>query len=216
MTTRILFLASTAAITLSALPAFAQDVPTRPATPLEPAGTPAAPQTEAEAEADADAGEDIVVVGQRERGSVPGDIQPEQVLRPADIRGYGAGSLTDLLADLGPQLGSGRGQAGGQPVVLLNGRRISGFREIGNYPPEAIERVDILPPEAAQQLGFNAEQRVINFVLRRRFNAVTAEIEGGGATQGDRFTTEDEISLLRIQRDKRFNLALVYDALTPV
>lgn len=179
--------------------------------PAEPAQVPSA-----EAEDEGEVGTEITVTGQRERGSVPGDIPPEQVLRPADVRAYGVSSLSDLLTELAPQLGSGRGSEGGMPVVLLNGRRISGFREIGNYPPEAIERVDILPPEAAQQLGYRAEQRVINFVLRRRFNAVTAEIQGGGATQGDRFTTQDEASLLRIMRDKRVNVSLNYSAQTPV
>ena len=176
-------------------------------------------QTPAPTAADdaADDGDDVIeVVGQRERGSVPGDIQPEQTLRPADIRAYGVSSLTDLLTELGPQLGSGRGQEGGQPVVLLNGRRISGFREISTYPPEAIERVDILPPEAAQQLGYRAEQRVVNFVLRRRFNAFTAEAEGGGATQGDRFSTELQGGLLRIMRNRRLNLNLNYEADTAV
>ena len=165
---------------------------------------------------DGEVGAEITVTGQRERGSVPGDIQAEQVLRPADIRAYGAGSLTDLLTELAPQLGSGRGAGGGQPVVLLNGRRISGFREISSYPPEAIERVDILPPEAAQQLGYRADQRVINFVLRRRFNAVTAEVEGGGATAGDRYTADIDAALLRIMRDKRLNLAVELDARTPI
>ncbi|WP_294336127.1 TonB-dependent receptor [uncultured Sphingomonas sp.] len=188
-------------------PAAAQHTPTPTPTPL------AAPVV---VEDDIEPATEVTVVGQRERGSVPGDIQPEQVLRPADVRAYGVSSLNDLLTELAPQLGSGRGSEGGMPVVLLNGRRISGFREIGNYPPEAIERVDILPPEAAQQLGYRAEQRVINFVLRRRFNAVTAEVQGGGATQGDRYTTRDEASLLRIMREKRVNVALNYTGQTPV
>ena len=32
-------------------------------------------------------------------------------------------------------------------IFLVNGRRISGFREIRGIPPEAIERFDILPEE---------------------------------------------------------------------
>ncbi|MBN2971074.1 hypothetical protein JW805_03470 [Roseomonas aeriglobus] len=218
-------LAQTAAVTPTPVTPQAPAVPATPSdastttvvqetpTPTQTQTPPAAP---VEPEDEADIATEVTVVGQRERGSVPGDIQPEQVLRPADVRAYGVNSLSDLLNELAPQLGSGRGTEGGMPVVLLNGRRISGFREIGNYPPEAIERVDILPPEAAQQLGYRAEQRVINFVLRRRFNAVTAEVQGGGATQGDRYTTQDEVSLLRIMRDKRVNVSLNYTAQTPV
>ncbi|MGJ3629017.1 hypothetical protein AB5I41_23055 [Sphingomonas sp. MMS24-JH45] len=47
-----------------------------------------------------------------------------------------------------PQTRSGRG-AGGPPVVLVNGRRVSGFQEIRDLPTEAIQRVDILPEEVA-------------------------------------------------------------------
>ncbi|SOB78560.1 hypothetical protein SAMN06297144_0066 [Sphingomonas guangdongensis] len=168
------------------------------------------------AEGEGDEGEVIEVVGQRERGSVPGDVQPEQVLRPADIRSYGVSSIAELLTELAPQTGGGRGREGGQPVVLLNGRRISGFREIRDLPTEAIERTEILPPEAAQQLGYRADQRVVNIVLRRRFNAITAELSGGGATDGDRYTGQAEANLVRIARDRRLSVNLEYQGQTPV
>lgn len=197
-------------------PAFAQQ--SVPETPTPPSGASVpAPEDDAVAqEGEAETGTEVTVVGQRERGSVPGDIQPEQVLRPGDIRSYGVNSISDLIAELSPQLGSGRGTAGGQPVLLLNGRRISSFRQISNYPAEAIERTEILPPEAAQQLGYRAEQRVINIVLRRRFNSLEAEVRGGAATGGDRYSTQDKAGLLRIMRDKQLNLTLNYSGQTPV
>ncbi|MFX5252973.1 hypothetical protein ABTD06_19685, partial [Acinetobacter baumannii] len=77
-----------------------------------------------------------------------GDIPPEQQLGPADIRSYGVNSVAELLTELAPQTYSGRG-GGGAPVVLLNGKRISGFQEIRDLPTEAIARVDILPEEVA-------------------------------------------------------------------
>ncbi len=152
-------------------------------------------------------GEDIVVTGEL-RGAVPGDVKPEVVLNPADIRAYGTGSLAELLTELEPQTRSGRGRGGGGPVLLLSGRRISGFGEIRDIPPEAIERIDILPEEAALKLGYRADQRVVNIVLRRRFRSITAEAD---ATVTGRAGQDLEASMLRLNRDGRINLNLQYE-----
>lgn len=179
----------------------------------------------ADAQADPDAaigadddviGEEISVVGQRQRGAVPGDIEPEVQFNAADIRSFGVGSVSELLTELAAQTASARGRDGGRPVMLLNGRRISSFAEIRDLPTEAIERVDILPEEAALRLGYRADQRVVNMVLRRRFRAITGEVQGGGATAGDRYTAAADATLLRISRDRRFNVNLHYDGATPV
>ncbi len=153
-------------------------------------------------------GPDIVVRGSRSQpGAVIGDIPADQQLGPADIRSYGVSSVADLLAELAPQTRSGRG---GAPVVLLNGRRISGFTEIRDLPTEAILRVDILPEEVALKYGYRADQRVVNFVLRPRFRAVTGEIEGRVATAGGRATPQAELDVLKISRGGRINLHLEY------
>ena len=76
------------------------------------------------------------------------------------------------------------GAVGGRPIVLLNGLRISGFREIRDLPPEAIERMEILPEEVALKYGYAADQRVVNIVLRRRFNSTNVELRGRAATDG--------------------------------
>ncbi len=156
-------------------------------------------------------GDEIVVTGEL-RGAVQGDVKPEAVLGPADIRAYGAGSIAELLTELEPQTRSGRGRGGeGGPVLLLSGRRISSFAEIGNIPPEAIERIDILPEEAALKLGYRADQRVVNFVLRRRFRAITAEVDGSIATAGGRDGQDIELSMLRISPDQRINATVEYE-----
>lgn len=141
-------------------------------------------------------------------GAAVGDIQPDIQLSPAEIQSYGVSSVADLLSALSPQLGSNRGRGGEAPVVLLNGRRISGFREVRDLPTEAIMRVDILPEEAALAYGYSADQRVINFVLRRRFEAITAEVGGGGPTAGGQTQTSAELSQVRIRGDNRLNLVL--------
>ncbi|MFL6747729.1 MAG: TonB-dependent receptor plug domain-containing protein [Sphingomicrobium sp.] len=129
-------------------------------------------------------GEEIVVQGQRPRGSVVGDIPAENVLNSRDIRATGATSIDELLDSVASQIGSARGRSGGRPIVLLNGQRISGFREIRDLPPEAIERMEILPEEVALKYGYAADQRVVNIVLRRRFNSTNVELRGRGATDG--------------------------------
>ena len=162
-------------------------------------------------EEDEDAG-DIIVTGVRRPlpGAVPGPIEPEVQLDRREIRAYGAGSLNELLDALSPQTQSGRGRGGERPVVLLNGRRISSFAEIRDIPPEALQRVDILPEEAALQLGYRADQRVVNFVLRRRFRAITTEAQYGFATEGGRPSYGGQGNILRINRDGRWNLGGEY------
>lgn len=177
--------------------------------------TPTAGSQEAEPEAD-DAGEDIVVTGSRKLpGSVIGDIPPDQTLGAADIRSYGVSSVSDLLNELSPQTTSGRGQ-GGAPVVLLNGRRISGFQEIRDIPTEAIQRVEILPEEVSLKYGYSADQKVVNIVLRRRFRAATLEAADRVPTAGGRNDAQGEADLLAIRRDTRTNLHLEYERATPL
>ncbi|WP_106640142.1 TonB-dependent receptor plug domain-containing protein [Allosphingosinicella vermicomposti] len=199
----------TALVALSA-PALAQDQ------------KPAAEQTSAEVEGAAteaaiegeDDGEAIVVTGRAPRGQVIGDIPPEVTLDARDIRSYGAGNIAELLEELSPQTQSGRGRGGGQPVTLLNGRRISGFQEIRNIPPEALERVEILPEEVALKYGYRADQRVVNFVLRERFRAVTGEVEAGVPTAGGRGEYEVDANYLRLGGDARLSLDAEYERQT--
>ena len=152
-------------------------------------------------------GEAIVVTGVR-RGSVVGDIPPENVLGSRDVRATGATDITELLEALAPQIGSARGRGGERPVLLLNGKRISSFREMRDIPTEAIERVEILPEEVALKYGYRADQRVVNIVLRERFRSTVTRAEGSAATEGGYFGGEADATRLMISRDGRttFNL----------
>jgi hypothetical protein len=156
--------------------------------------------------------EAIVVVGQRARGSVIGDIPPENSLGSRDIRATGATSIQELLDAIAPQIGSARGRGGEAPVLLVNGRRISGFRELRDIPPEAIERVDILPEEVALKYGYRADQRVVNFVLRRRFNSTAARADGEAATEGGYQAGLGDLTRFSIRGDTRTTLNLHAEA----
>lgn len=151
---------------------------------------------------------EVVVTGQRPRGSVQGDISPDIVLDAEQLRAYGAGNIAELLQALEPLTRSNRGRADAGPILLVNGRRISGFREIQGIPFEAIERTEILPEEVALTYGYTADQRVVNFVLKAQFRAVTAQGIVRGPTQGGRISTEVESNLFRIQDGDRWSFDL--------
>ena len=138
-------------------------------------------------------------------GAVLGDIPPEETFTAADVRSFGVSSITDLLSELTPQTTSG---LGGDPVVLLNGRRISGRGEIRDIPTEAIQRVEILPEEVALKYGYSADQKVVNIVLRQRFRAQTIEGQVGGSTAGGQLNEQANYSQLRLNRQGRTNLAV--------
>ena len=126
----------------------------------------------------------IVVTGSKLPGSVVGDIPPENTLTSQDIRATGATDINELLDAIAPQTGSSRGRGGARPVMLLNGQRISSFRELRDIPTEAISRVEILPEEVALKYGYSADQRVVNFVLRSRFRSTAAMLRGQASTEG--------------------------------
>jgi len=181
MTARRYLLVSTALAFGVAAPAAAQDPAAEPPPPSQPAAVaqPAAAQPIDEFDED-----DIVVTGQR-RGIVIGDIPPENVLNARDIRATGATSISELLEAIAPQIGSARGRGGGgRPIMLLDGQRVSGFRELRDIPTEAILRVEVLPEEVALKYGFRADQRVVNIVLRPRFRSTVAAIQPRVATEG--------------------------------
>jgi iron complex outermembrane recepter protein len=192
---------------LAATPALAQQ-----AAPLaaQPAEQPAEGGTLTEGEVD-----EIVVTAERVRGQVQSASAPVLELDQAQVQAYGAASIADLVAQLSPQIGSGRGR-GGRPVFLVNGQRISNFREIGRYPPESVRKVEVLPEEVAVKFGFQPDQRVINFILQDNFVSREIEVEAGAPTRGGYGTSEAELGMLRIDGPARLNATLAYNRTTPL
>jgi hypothetical protein len=152
--------------------------------------------------------EDIVITGARPRGAVVGDIPPENTLDARDVRATGATNISELLDAIAPQIGSVRGRGGEAPVLLLNGQRISGFRELRDIPTEAILRVDILPEEVALKYGYRADQKVVNIVLRQRFRSTTAQAGAGLATEGGYANGVGDLTRFLVQRNGRTTLNL--------
>jgi hypothetical protein len=119
--------------------------------------------------------DEVVVTGKAPRGSVIGDIPPEAVLRSRDVKATGATSFDELLEAIAPQIGVARASGTARPLVLLNGRRVSSYRELRDIPIEAVSRVDILPEEVALKYGYPPSQKVVNVVLQNHFGETVAE-----------------------------------------
>ena len=192
-----------------ALPAAAQATvgpPVAAAVADQPADqAPAAAETVDDAYDDY-AEDEIVVTAPRLAGQLDTDIKAEAELDEAAIASYGVSNVAELLEALAPQTRSGRGRGSGRPIILVNGRRIGGFGEVRNLPPEAIAKVEVFPEEVALQYGYSADERVVNLVLKPNFRQVSVEAEGGIPTQGGRFQSEIEPSFLAITDNGRVNI----------
>lgn len=161
---------------------------------------------DAEGAYDAEEGQIVVIAG-RYFGGVDAPQQPVLSLDQEDVASYGAGSLAELITALGPTVSSARGRGGGHPIVLVNGQRISGFRELRNYPPESVNRVEVLPEEVAQRYGFSPDQRVVNFILKGNFSSREIELDYGQPARGGYHTVNGGLTYLRIDGPNRLNLA---------
>lgn len=106
MVKRLVTLCSCIVLLQAALPGFAQD---------------SEPQTEAEQVL-----EEVRVVGSRFVKQALTDIEPEIRLSTDDVQAYGVNTLEELIAELGPELSSGRGRGDGGPVFLVDGVCVSG------------------------------------------------------------------------------------------
>ena len=202
-------LLGTALILIAAsVPALAQTIP-----------TPAPDTATSEDGADKDSVDEnnqILVIATRIKGQVDAAQAPIITLNEEEIASYGASSLSDLITALSPQTGSGRGRGGSAPVILLNGQRIASFREMRNFTPEAIKRVEVLPEEVALRYGYPPNQRVINFILKDNFASRAVELEDGQPWNGGSSTVQAEASLLKIKGPNRFNLRASTEDTTPL
>lgn len=152
-------------------------------------------------------GDEILVLAPRIRGQLDVPQKPVEVLEEEDIQAYGANSIEELLAAISPQTNSGRGRGGSRPIMLINGQRITSWREMRRMPPEAIRRVEILPEEVALRFGYPANQRVVNLILKEQFAAVTGAGEYNRPTRGGYDNYELETGLFNVSGPRRYNFS---------
>ena len=206
LSVRALLLAAGASCALPAVAQAPVGQPAAAAVAEQPAdAVPAAPETVEDAYEDYSEDE-IIVTAPRLAGQLDTEIKSEVELDEAAIASYGVSNVSELLDALAPQTRSGRGRGSGRPIILINGRRIGGFGEVRNLPPEAIAKVEVFPEEVALQYGYSANERVVNMVLKPNFRQIAVEAEGGIPTQGGRFQNEIEPSFLAIGDNGRVNI----------
>lgn len=115
--------------------------------------------------------QEIVVTARRGEAMV----DPETELGEDRIAAYGAYTIGELIGDLAPLIAG----PDKRPALLVNGKRVGESTGIEGFPPEALDRLAILPPEAAARYGYPADRRVVNLVLKQRFASWTV---GGALT----------------------------------
>ena len=149
---------------------------------------------------------EVTVTGKRIPGSVVGAVEPVAVLDAQALDALGVSSLSDLLKKV-KALASSSG--GGDPVMLLNGRRVSGFSEFQSLPYEAIEKVEVLPEQEAARFGYPPNVRVMNFITKKKFRAVTVHVLPGITPEGGGGTQYTEVTSARIDGPRRltFNVS---------
>lgn len=151
--------------------------------------------------------EEVVVTGTLLRGVAPTGTNVVSVGRE-EVVATGASSANDLLASI-PQVGnfgtvpSGSGDisipivrpnirnlgasGGTTTLVLMNGKRIVGAGVLQTsvdpsiIPPDMIERVEVVPDGGSAIYGSDAIGGVINFITRKRFDGIAANLRYGFA-----------------------------------
>lgn len=119
--------------------------------------------------------DDIEVRGRRGAARVP----PEIELDGTEIDALGAWDIGEVLTRMSETLG-----VGDEPMVIINGKRVANSGVFSGFPPDALVRAEVLPPEAAALYGGVPGQRVVNLVLQRRFSSHDGRMVGSRPTQG--------------------------------
>jgi outer membrane receptor protein involved in Fe transport len=204
--TRLLIAGSAISFALfAAAPSFAQDAPAS-----DPAEADEAVATEAEEEEE-EVAQPILVTGSRIARPTLQSAVPLTSVTIEDLTGTGEVSLGDALNDL-PSLRSTfssgnssrfigtaglslldlRGLGTDRTLVLVNGRRhvtstpgSNGF-DVNTIPTDLVERIDLVTGGNSAVYGSDAVAGVVNFILRRDYDGITARAQGGISSRGDR------------------------------
>lgn len=141
----------------------------------------------------------IIVTGYRDATG----ITPERQLGQRDIEAYGLGSIGELIGELADENGGPENS-----LFLVNGRRISDLDELSDYPPEALERVDVLGAGAGAHAGEPSARQTYNLVLQKRFDGRIGRGAARVATKGGWSSRRGDVSYTRVRGQRRINLRL--------
>ena len=120
--------------------------------------------------------DDVEVLAQRGRALVA----PERELDGAQIDALGAYDIGEAIRRLSEDYALGEA-----PMIVVNGRRMADPGVFSGFPPDALVRIEVLPPEAAGLYGAgDPARRVVNIVLQRRFASRDGRAELSRPTAG--------------------------------
>lgn len=201
--TRSLTVASAVAAVLASSAAFAQETP------------------------QGDEIEQVTVTGSRIPRADLVSNSPVSVLDSAEIELTGSVEVERLLDDL-PQFigtfgassnnpGTGtatvdlRGLGPSRTLVLINGRRMvpagtDGVVDLNSIPPALIQRVEVVTGGASAVYGSDAMAGVVNFILKEDFDGMEVNAQYGGATEGDSYRRNFDLTLGTNFADGRGNV----------
>lgn len=202
---RLLIAGSAISLALfSALPSYAQDAQQDEA---------AAQEDEADEAEEEGTSQPILVTGSRIARPTLQSAVPLTSVTVEDLTGTGELSLGDALNDL-PSLRSTfssgnssrfigtaglslldlRGLGTDRTLVLVNGRRHvtstpgdNGF-DVNTIPTDLVERIDIVTGGNSAIYGSDAVAGVVNFIMKRDYDGISARAQGGISSRGDRGT----------------------------
>lgn len=159
-----------------------------------------------------DGSDNIVVTAALRRGAVDTAIPAEITVERAVIRALGVSNLSEVVNAFAAQGHSLRSQ--GEPILLLDGRRIGSRSEIAELPPEAILRIEIFPEEVATRYGYPSDRRVFNVILRPRFRSIELQARFDVPVGIGRQSYSAKVHLLRMTPERRLNASLGYQRQT--
>jgi len=154
---------------------------------------------------------EVVVHGTR--GSAIADIAPIAAFDQKFIEGTGATSMGELLRILTPMA---RSADGSDPILLLNGQRISDYEEIESLPPEALAGNEILPEAAAIRYGYPPTRRLLNFMTKPKFRQIDISANAGRSIAGGAGMAGANAGMTRLADKKRLTLAAEYRHTDPL
>lgn len=150
--------------------------------------------------------EDVEVLGRRGRAIV----DPELELDGALIDALGAYDIGEVIRRLTEDYALGEA-----PVIIVNGRRMADAGVFSGFPPDALVRVEILPPGASALYGaVNPSRRVVNIVLQPRFNSRDGRTSLRRPTAGGMTTTAGDLRQSSILDGRTRQLGLQVNVVT--
>jgi iron complex outermembrane recepter protein len=181
----------------------------------------------------------IVVTGTRIQQSELNLATPIVAVTAEDIEKTGQVNVTDILirnpaltASRGGSLSGGAdagfGETGAnfldlrnlgenRTLTLVNGRRhVAGIPnsaavDINSIPQDLIEKIDVLTGGASAIYGADGVSGVVNFVMKKNFDGITARAQAGLSSRGDAGSYLLSVVAGKNFADDRGNIALAYE-----